>query len=124
MLADVLRDRLQQVRLAEPGAAVDEERVVGLRRRLGDGERGRVGEPVRRADHERGRRCTSGSARPSAAAERRGCSTAASAPAPVLAHRELDAALLAGRVAHGGLDQAEEVVLDPLAREVVRDARS
>ena len=47
--------------MPRPGAAVDEERVVGLGRRLGDGERGRVGEAVRRADHERGRTCTSGS---------------------------------------------------------------
>src|SRR6266545_4582310 len=53
VLADVLRDRLQEVGLAEPGAAVDEERVVRLRRRLGDGQRGRVCEAVRRADHER-----------------------------------------------------------------------
>ena len=52
MLADVLPDRLQQMRLAEAGAAVDEERVVGLRRRLRDGERRGVGEAVRRADHE------------------------------------------------------------------------
>ena len=52
VLAHVLRDRLQQMRLAEAGAAVDEERVVGLRRRFGDRERGRVREAVRRADHE------------------------------------------------------------------------
>ena len=31
---------------------VDEERVVGLRRRLGNRERGRVGEAVGRPDHE------------------------------------------------------------------------
>ena len=43
---------MQQVRLAEPGVPVDEERVVGLRRRLGDRERGRVGEAVRGADDE------------------------------------------------------------------------
>jgi hypothetical protein len=48
VLADVLRDRLQEVRLAEPGAAVDEERVVGLRRRFRDGERRGVREAVRR----------------------------------------------------------------------------
>ena len=41
------------MRLAEPGAAVDEERVVRLRRRLGDCERGGVREAVRRADDER-----------------------------------------------------------------------
>ncbi len=52
MLADVGADRLQQVGLAEPGAAVDEERVVCLCRRLGDRERGGVREPVRRPDDE------------------------------------------------------------------------
>ena len=52
VLAHVLRDRLQEVGLAEAGAAVDEERVVRLRRRLGDGERGGVGEAVGRADDE------------------------------------------------------------------------
>ena len=38
--------------LAEPGRAVDEERVVGLAGLLGDGERGGVGEAVAVADHE------------------------------------------------------------------------
>ena len=38
--------------MPRPVPAVDEERVVGLRRRLGDGERGRVREAVRRADDE------------------------------------------------------------------------
>ena len=52
MLAHVLRDRLQEMRLAEPGAAVDEERVVRLRRRFGDRERRCVREAVRRADDE------------------------------------------------------------------------
>src|SRR5204862_7048484 len=36
VLADVLRDGLQEMSLAEPRAAVDEERVVGLRGRLRD----------------------------------------------------------------------------------------
>jgi hypothetical protein len=39
-------DRVQQVRLAQPGLAVDEQRVVRLGRRLGDRDRGGVGEPV------------------------------------------------------------------------------
>ena len=38
--------------MPSPVPAVDEERVVGLRRRLGDRERRRVREAVRRADHE------------------------------------------------------------------------
>ena len=38
--------------LAEPGRAVEEERVVGLAGGLGDGERGGVGEAVAGTDHE------------------------------------------------------------------------
>ena len=48
-----MADRVQQVGLAQPGVAVDEQRVVGLGRRLGHRDRGRVGEPVARADDER-----------------------------------------------------------------------
>ena len=47
-----MADGVQQVRLAEAGLAVDEERVVRLRRRLGDGERRGVREAVRGADDE------------------------------------------------------------------------
>src|SRR5439155_865619 len=48
-----VRDRLHQVRLAQAGRAVDEERVVRFARRLDDGVgRGR-GELVRLADDER-----------------------------------------------------------------------
>ena len=49
----VVPDRVQQVGLAQAGVAVDEQRVVGLGRRLGDRDRGGVGEPVARADDER-----------------------------------------------------------------------
>ena len=52
VVGDVVGDRVQQVRLAEPGRAADEERVVGEAGHLGDGERGGVGEPVGVADHE------------------------------------------------------------------------
>ena len=52
-LRGVVTDRVQQVGLAEPGAAVDEQRVVRLRRRLGDRDRGGVREPVGRPDDER-----------------------------------------------------------------------
>ena len=51
-VARVVADRVQQVGLAQPGLAVDEERVVGLGRRLGDRDRGGVGEAVARADDE------------------------------------------------------------------------
>ena len=46
-------DRVHQMRLAETHAAVDEQRVVGARRRFGDRAAGRVRELVRRADDER-----------------------------------------------------------------------
>ncbi len=48
----VVARRVQEVCLAEPGLTPDEERVVGTRRRLGDGEAGRVGEPVGGTDDE------------------------------------------------------------------------
>ena len=49
---DLVGDRLHEVRLAEPGVAVDEERVVDLAGRLGDGMGGRGGELVRLSDDE------------------------------------------------------------------------
>jgi hypothetical protein len=52
VFADVVGDRVQQVRLAEPGRAADEERVVGQPGHLGDGQGGTVGEAVAVADHE------------------------------------------------------------------------
>ena len=51
-VAGVVADRVQQVGLAQAGLAVDEERVVGLGRRLGHRDRGGVGEPVAGADDE------------------------------------------------------------------------
>ena len=48
----VVPDCVHQVGLAEPHPAVDEQRVVGLARRLGHGPRGRLGELVRLAHHE------------------------------------------------------------------------
>ena len=81
--ADVVSDGVQQVGLAESGVAVDQQRVVGLARGLGDGDGGGVREPVRRADDEglegvlrvepglqRGR----GAARARTARRRAGCS--------------------------------------------------
>ena len=48
----VVPDRVQQVGLAQARLAVDEQRVVGLGRRFGDGDRGGVREPVARPDDE------------------------------------------------------------------------
>ena len=47
-----MTDRVEQVGLAEAGVTVDEERVVGLRRRFGDGDCRGVGEAVGSTDHE------------------------------------------------------------------------
>ena len=49
----VVPDRVHQMRLAEAHAAVDEQRVVGARRRFGHRAAGRVRELVRRSDDER-----------------------------------------------------------------------
>ena len=50
--AGVVADRVQQVGLAQSGAAVDEQRVVGAGRLLGDGDGRGVREAVARADDE------------------------------------------------------------------------
>ena len=49
---DLVADGVQEVRLAEADAAVEKERVVAVRGRLGDGARGGVRELIRRADDE------------------------------------------------------------------------
>src|SRR3954465_880709 len=49
---DVVADRMQQMRLADAGWAIDEERVVGLAGKLGHREGRRVREAVRVADDE------------------------------------------------------------------------
>ena len=51
-VARVVPDGVEEVRLAQPGLPIDEQGVVGLGRRLRDGQRGRVGEPVARTDDE------------------------------------------------------------------------
>ena len=51
-LEHLLADRLQEVRLAEADAAVDEQRVVRLARRARRRRRGRVRQAVARAGHE------------------------------------------------------------------------
>ena len=50
--AHVVTDGVQEVGLAQPGVAVDEQRVVGLARRFCNGDRSGVREPVRGADDE------------------------------------------------------------------------
>ena len=115
VLADVARDRLQEVGLAEPGAAVDEEGVVGLRRRLRHGERRGVREAVRRADDEE----VEGVLRVQAFAEAGRRRLLGLLRLVELANGEPHRALASDRLADGGLDEIEEVILDPRAREVV-----
>ena len=52
LLDDVVPNRMHEVGLAQPDSAVDEQRVVGPRRRLGYRPTGGVGELVGRADDE------------------------------------------------------------------------
>src|SRR5436190_24317049 len=47
-----MRDRAQQVRLADTGGPTDEEGVVCVAGHLGDGQGGGVGEPVAVTDNE------------------------------------------------------------------------
>ena len=49
---DLVPDGLHQVGLAHANAAIQEQRVVGLRGTLRDGLAGRMGELVAAADHE------------------------------------------------------------------------
>ena len=49
MLEDLPACRLEQVRLAQADAAVQEQRVVRLARRVANGQAGRVGKPIARA---------------------------------------------------------------------------
>ena len=53
MVCDVMSDRVHQMRLAQPHATVNEERVVGTRRRFRDGAAGGMRELIRRSDDER-----------------------------------------------------------------------
>ena len=118
--------------MPSPVPAVDEERVVRLGRRLGDGERGRMREAVRRADDEEveGVLRVELDLRPLAEADGIGSRTLG------------DSVVAAGRGRSGGGcsatenettmsrptesraafdDEAVEVALDPVPREVVRD---
>jgi len=131
VVGDEVRDRVQEVRLAEARVPVDEERVVGLRRGLGDGERGRVGKAVRRPDHERvegvlrvdagelGARGLLDRQRAHRCGDRLGGRRRGRHA--LLVDVEPDAQAGAAAVADGRADQVEEVALDPLAREFVRD---
>ncbi len=75
-------DRAEQVGLADAGRAADEQRVVGLRGHLGDGQRGGVGEAVAVADDElvEGQLGVAERARARAVAWRRAPALACSAP--------------------------------------------
>src|SRR6266487_4723 len=107
--------------LAETSAAVDEQWVVRLGGCLGHSERGGMGETVRGADHER----VEGVLRVDAEPRLR----------RLLTHLRLSRfgfcgvlgdpkphGAVAGDLRQRGADQTEEMTLDPLAREVVRNA--
>ncbi len=110
------------MRLPQTRAAVDEERVVGLRRRFGDGQRRRVREPVRRPDDEvveRVLRVRSGLTVAHGCRRRRRDRPVRLAGG--LDHLERHLHLAPERVPHGALEESEEVARDPGARELVRD---
>ena len=130
VIGDEVRDRVQEMGLSEAGVPVDEERVVGLGGRLGDGERRRVGEAVGRADHERVERvfrvdpCDLAPLRDlegERGDRRRNGRRRRLRRRGGLDHPEPHLPFPAGGVPDGRADQVEEVALDPLAREVVRD---
>src|SRR5688500_16492969 len=115
VLGDIPGDRLQEVSLPETRSAVDEEWVVRLRGGFGDRKRGRVGEAVRGADHEG----VEGVLRIQAfgaPGRRRFLSVWDTARLP---DDHAHGPLVSERFLDGGLDQAQEMPLDPLAREVV-----
>ena len=116
MLTDVARDRLQEVRLAEARASVDEERVVRLSGRFRHSERGRVREAVRRAD-DKGVEGVLVAQPFHPAWGRRGLFRVRRA----LGGDDADGPRLLEGVAHRGLDEASVVAVDPLAREVIPD---
>ena len=101
-VADLLADRLDQMRLAEAGAAVDEERVERAAGILGDRLRRRAGELVRFADDER------------------------LEPVPRIEDRERELVARRRRPASGTSSTAvsgvdDEVDLDALGRDLVED---
>ena len=119
VLADVARDRLQEMGLPKPGAAVDEERVVRLRWRFCDRQCRCVREAVRGADDEEVERVL----RVQALAEARRRWRLGVLRLVELANGEPNRPVGPDRLADRGMDEIEEVILDPRAREVVRNGK-
>ena len=124
-LGGLVADGVQQVRLAEPDAAVDEQRVVGARRQLGHGLRrrpARTGSTIRR---RRCRTCSAGSALRRSAAPR----GTGSVPPAVASGDEFrgqrivdddrDARMPADALRGGRLEHVEMVLDQPVPREPV-----
>ena len=119
----LMTDGVQEMRLAEPDSAVDEERVVRARWELGHGLARRLGELVRRADHERVERVARVEPLDGAAARR-----------PLeprrrrrlggdrFIHDQRDARMTAQHFARGLMERVEVVLREPIARELVRCA--
>jgi len=118
--------RVQQVGLAESHPAVDEERVVGLGRQLGDRLGRGLGELVRRADHERVEGVLriealhrSGDGRPARRGRRRVVGRCEG-----VVHDDRHARLAPEHVGGGALHRVEVVLYQPVTREDVGDAHS
>ena len=117
---DLVSDGLHQVGLAHADAAVQEQRVVGLRRTLGDRLAGRVRELVAAADHERVKgvaRIQLRGAIPVEARLRRsrGCGDAASEPA-IVPHRSCRRIIFRSDELH--VVEAEAEIVDGFLNQV------
>jgi hypothetical protein len=118
---DVVGDRVQQVRLAEPGRAADEERVVGERRHLGNGQRGAVGEAIGVADDELVEREAGVEGDVGGRPQRaRGRLLRPARGGGVLRADELDRDVLAEHPLRAGLEHAAEALAHPRAARVRR----
>ena len=134
--ADVLADRLHQVRLAQPDAAVNEERIVGAGRRLRDRETRRVRDLVVRTDDERlesvariqAESAGAGSSRRAADRFRfldfsGGTASSFRRPARSAGERELYRARPIESGLDRGLQRGHVVTLDPELVDIIRDAK-
>ena len=115
---DLVTDRVEEVGLAQADSAVDEQRVVGARRQLGDGLASGLGELVRVADHERVERVAGGETWRRDG--RLGFIRLAGGRRSLAVDVERDARIAAEDFAGRGLQRLGVVLVEPIARVRVR----